>query len=160
MTYHNHAWIKNLVKTKTIKNFNPLTGIYSTVTTTYYYKEDLGKLVRIEENDGEKIYTTLFTYYPNGNLKTRTEPNGLLTKIFYDEKDAFPSRKEIHGVEDADGKTTVIETQYGYNWQTGMKEWEIDPRDYKTEYKYDKLNRLVKVILPDEEGREVVREYI
>ena len=43
-----------------------------------------------------------------------------------------------------------------------MKEWEEDPRKYRTEYEYDPLNRLTKVLLPDDDQDPLnpYREYI
>ncbi|MBA7524042.1 hypothetical protein ES705_16179 [subsurface metagenome] len=152
MTYHNHTTIKNLLSTGVQKNFNSVTKATTTLTRRYYYNDQLGKPTKIETSDGTQKLTTSFTYYSNGNLHTKTEPNGLNTEIIYDSSAAFPRHKVVRGVNDADGSSVGdITTGYHYNLNTGMKEWEEDPLGKRTTYYYDVLNRIVKVIFPDDD---------
>jgi RHS repeat-associated protein len=158
--YHEHSTIKNLVEETVKKNHNPLTGTVSLVTTTYEYDDNLGKPLKMTVNDGTQKLETKFTYDDYGNLSTRIDPNGLTTEIFYDVlKQAFPRKKVVYGVKDADGKATDITTHYGYNWETGLKDWEKDPRQFVTSYQYDLLNRVIKVTLPDDDGIETNNPY-
>ncbi|TCL70684.1 RHS repeat-associated protein [Hydrogenispora ethanolica] len=147
--YHPHSTIKDLIDTKTVENFNPVTQQTTVITTTYTYNDAIGKPETIHISDETKILVTSYTYYSNGNLKTKTEPNGLITEYFYDINEAFLSRKTAYQVKDADGNAKNITSQYGYN-QYGMKEWEMDSRGYVTWYLYDNLDRIVKVIFPDD----------
>jgi YD repeat-containing protein len=162
-TYYNHSRIKNLVATKMVENKNPLTGQVSTVTTSYVYDENLGKPIEAKVEGGPETLITYYTYYDNGNLKSRTEPNGLVTEFEYDNvKNAFPVKKTVKGVANKDGVVEDIITKYDYNLETGMKVFEIDPRGFKTSYEYDKLNRITKVTLPDDDsddGNNPYREY-
>src|SRR5690606_29080531 len=51
--------------------------------------------------------------------------------------------------------------EYEYNLDTGMKIAEIDPLFKRTNYEYDKLNRITKVILPVDDGpQRTYREYL
>ena len=159
-TYYAHSRIKNLVGTKRVENKNPLTGQISKVTTTYKYDDTLGKPTEVTVEGGPETLITYYTYYDNGNLKSKTEPNGLVIEFEYDsEKDAFPVKKTVKGVPNEDGVVADIITEYGYNWGTGMKEWEKDPRGYTTHYKYDKLNRITRVILPDDDSDDENNPY-
>lgn len=152
-SYHSHARIKYLVETSVKTNPNPLDGTATMVTTSYQYNDTLGKAIRMTVNDGNQTLVTSYTYDDYGNLKSRTEPNQLVTEFVYDSaKSAFPARKTARVVRDADGNATDIITEYGYNLETGMKEWEKDPRGYVTYYQYDALNRVIAVTLPDDDA--------
>lgn len=163
-TYQVHPTIKTLVKTYLQKNFNPVTQEIITLDTSYQYNDSIGKPTEITVKNGEEILKTTFTYYDNGNLHTKTEPNGLTTEFVYDENGAFPKRKIVHGVKDADGNPVGdIETKYYYNQTNGMKEWEEDPLGNRTIYQYDALNRITKVVLPDDDTdptNNPKREYL
>ena len=163
-TYTNHSKIKNLVQTKTVKNWNELTKSYSTVVTSYEYDTSLGKPLTMTVTADGEVLKTSFTYDEYGNLETKTEPNNLQTVIVYGDKKAFPAGKRLKGVRDAHGRLLAdIVTRYGYSLASGMKEWEEDPRGYRTTYEYDLLNRLTKVILPDDDQDSLnnpYREYI
>lgn len=154
-SYHEHPAIKNLVDTYIKKNLNPVTGNYILTTTKYEYNEALGKPSKMTVTSGNETHTTSYLYYDNGNLWKKTEPNGLVTEVKYDaEKSAFPEEKIAHGVLDADGNAVGdIITKYKYDPHTGLKIWEEDPLGNRTTYEYDKLNRVTKVILPDDNDR-------
>src|SRR5690606_2338963 len=129
-----------------------------------------GKPIKMVVTDTKDTYVTSFEYAQSdqvndggGNLIRRIEPNGLITKIEYDSKHhAFPIKKIVQGVKDADGNAVGdIITEYEYNLDTGMKIAEIDPLFKRTNYEYDKLNRITKVILPVDDGpQRTYREYL
>lgn len=139
-----------VANTSTI-NLNALTGQSATVATSYQYDATLGKPTQVTVNDGNQTLITSFTYYANGNLQTQTKPNGLVTEFIYDSTyQAFPAQQIIHGVQDADGNLSDITTNYSYNWETGLKQWEQDPLGFVTNYQYDALGRTTQINLPDD----------
>ncbi|MCL6590872.1 MAG: hypothetical protein K6U80_13090, partial [Firmicutes bacterium] len=165
-SYYDHSRIRNLVLTSAKKNFNSLTQQTVTSTTTYQYDDALGKPVQIQTtaSDGTSGQITLLEYYGNGNLKKRTDQNGqqgeLITLMEYDSH-SFPLRKTVKGVIDADKKPVGdIVTRYQYDYNTGLKLSETDARLNTTRYEYDSLNRVTRVILPEEGGQSPYREYV
>jgi RHS repeat-associated protein len=149
ITYYAHDTAQNLPETVAVTNQNPVTGISSQVITTYDYNSGYLKPETITVNDGSQKIITRFSYYDNGNLKTKISPNGLQETIEYETTySAYPARRIYTGIEDADGNAVSnIINQYGYNYY-GQKEWEMDGRGYVTQYRYDGLDRLIKVFLP------------
>ena len=147
--------IRNLVATAIKLNVNPLNGTETEVKVSYQYDEELGKPLTMTVNDGQQDLKTSFTYYsaqdgnPNavGLLKTRTEPNGLISEFTYD-GNSFPASKVATNVLDADGNP--ITTKFSFNWW-GLKESETNPNGFTTYYQYDKLNRVTRVGLPDDD---------
>ena len=158
--------IKNLVATHKRMNKNPIENTTATVTTSYTYDDNLGKLLTETVNDGQKDRLTRFTYDNKGNLKTKTEEfrDNLKMEIFYDDSyQAFPVKQIIYGILDADGNSTDLVTKADYNPETGLKLSETDARGFITSYEYDKLNRVIKVTLPDDDTNDSnnpYREYI
>ena len=153
---------KNLVETHITKNYNPLTDTYTEVTTTYTYDETLGKPLSVVISDGSVEKVSRFTYDSYGNLKTKIEEHNddLETEIFYDETNTFPEKTIIYGVRNADGELEDIVTETGYDWATGLKQWEKDARGFVTRYEYDKLNRVIKVILSDDDEDDSNNPYL
>lgn len=150
-TYYEHPSIKNLVGTYVKEYNNPFTPS-STLVTTYVYDDSTGKPTKVTEKSGSQIRETIYTYTEYGCEKTKTAPNGLITENFYDSTGAFLVKTVNYGVEDADGNTTDITTFYEYNPKTGLKTWEKDANGHQTSYEYDKLNRITKIILPDDDS--------
>ena len=151
ITYFNHAKVKNLPETVKITNINPLTNLTSSTATTYKYHDTYLKPESITVNTGTKNIVTWFTYYDNGNLKTKVSPNGLTEEITYDQTyQAFPALWKFKGLKDA-GKNALpdIGLKFGYNF-FGMKQWEMDGRGYVTYYCYDDLDRITRIYLPDD----------
>lgn len=164
-TYQAHDRIKNLVRSKRQKNSDACNGTESETTTTYEYNEALGKAEKITVNGGAEPLETGYAYdAATGNLLTITAPNGRLTEIAYDKaKSAFPVKEIIRAVKDADNQAADIVTEYGYNPETGLKEWEKDGRGFVTHYEYDLLNRVIKAVLPDDDDdptNNPYREYL
>jgi YD repeat-containing protein len=152
ITYFDHATVKNLPGTVTVTNQNPATKSSSKVITTYKYHPDYLKPATVTVNTGSKNIVTQYTYYDNGNLWTKTNPNGLVEVTKYEKTyNAFPAKKTFQGLKDAAGKSvTDIVNQYGYNYY-GLKQWEMDGRGYVTYYVYDDLNRVKYIYLPDDD---------
>ena len=154
--------IKNLVETQKQINKNPIKNTTSTVTITYTYDDTLGKPLTTMVSDASKDRVSRFTYDSKGNLKAKIEEfkDNLKTESFYDDTyQAFPVKQIIYGVVDADGNMQDITTQTVYNYETGLKMSETDARGFITRYEYDKLDRIIKVILPDDDGDDSNNPY-
>jgi YD repeat-containing protein len=143
--------LKNLPETVTVINKNPVTNSSSKVITSYRYNADYLKPETITVDHGTQKIVTQYTYYNNGNLKTTIHPNGMVETSEYDTAyNAYLSKRTLSGIKDAAGSTGPdIVSRYGYNYY-GLKEWEMDGRGYVLQYRYDGLNRLIKVYLPDD----------
>lgn len=152
ITYYNHATIRDQPLKAVVKNKNVLTGQFSLVTTDYTYYTD-GKLQSMSIDGGMGPQKSQYFYDSYGNLQTSKDPNELLTTYDYDPiYHAFPVKKTITGVKDADDRTLPdIITQVGYYIELGLKKWEMNPKGYVTWYEYDRLNRATKIILPDDD---------
>lgn len=163
-SYHGHSRIKDLVQRQTVKNQNPDTGTI-VMTTEYSYDDFLGKPSTITQSDGTHTYITILGYDSYGNLSTRQDPNKKITRYYYDAtKHAFPDQIVVSNILDADNYMLPdIVTRYSYDTDTGMLEWEQDAEGHRTSCEYDILNRLTKLILPDDDGsgsNNPYREYI
>jgi YD repeat-containing protein len=174
-----HARIKGLVKSYNKINYNPKTQDLTTVTTSYNYGPDhaglcweMGKPDQVTvSTSGQEPRITKFTYDDHGNLKTKEDPNGLITQLSYDEH-FFPLAKKFTGVQDATDHLIAaarpadapgeITVKYHFNHLTGLKKWEEDGLGRRTEYTYDKLSRVIRATLPkdDTDPSNPYREYI
>jgi RHS repeat-associated protein len=152
ITYLDHVTVKNLPEKVTLINYNPATNSSSQIITTYKYNPDYLKPESVTVNTGSKNMVTGYTYYANGNLRSKTNPNGLVEMTEYDETfNAFPVKKTFQGLKDVDGKAAeAITNQSGCNY-FGLKEWEMDGRGYVTYYVYDDINRVKYIYLPDDD---------
>ena len=165
-SYYSHNLFKNLPLTYSQKSYNRVKNRYATVTTTYQYDSNLGKPLAVTVNDGSENKVTRFTYDSYGNVKTKVDQynDNFKTEIFYDGLyQTYPVKQVIYGIRDADGNITDIVTETGYDYRTGLKQWEKDPRGFITGYEYDKLNRVLKVTLPDDDQDDTnnpFRRYI
>lgn len=166
ITYFSHATVKNLPETVKITNRNLLTDLITTNTTTTYkyhatYLKPESITVFNSYNDSTpglvhaavlpRGIVTWFTYYGNGNLKTKVSPNGLTEEIIYDQTyQAFIANWKYKGIIDANKNALPdIELKYGYNF-FGLRQWEMDGRGYVTYYCYDDLDRITRIYLPDD----------
>jgi RHS repeat-associated protein len=160
--YYSHSIYKNLPQTSTVKNYNPITKETKTLTTNYTYFDDIGKPKTIIVSDGKNEHKTTYTYYDDGSLRTEELPNGLVNEYIYNhfygsELTANGSKpylgslisKTANDVENADGSDQV--TTYKYVNYFGLNDYEVDPNGFVTFYEYDELNRVKKVILPDDD---------
>ena len=82
-----------------------------------------------------------------GNLVRRIDPLGHVTELEYDGS-GYPSARREKEVADADGGRTDLVTRFGYESASGWKSWEKNPRGYVTEYRYDALGRVTRVVEP------------
>jgi RHS repeat-associated protein len=149
--YFAHDTVKNLPKKEILTNKNPVANGESKVIITYDYNSTYLKPETVTVDTGTKSNVTKYTYYNNGNLKTKTNSNGLVEVTEYDQTyNAFPVKKRFQGLNDANGNPTAdIVTQSGYNY-FGLKIWEMDGRGYVINYVYDDLNRVKTIYLPDD----------
>ena len=114
-------------------------------TVNYTYNSD-NKLTSVTDPTG----TTVYTYYTDtGLLHTKTLPNNVVTTYGYD------SAKQVTDVDNRGPGGTLISTyHYVYDANGNITSClETTPQGAKTTtYTYDKLNRLISVVYPDERG--------
>ena len=153
-TYHTHSRIKNLVDTLTRNNLNPLTNTKEIVTTSYTYDDTLGKILQMTVTADGKQATTVYVYNDNGTLQSLTKPNQMMVSFLYDDTyQAYPKQMtEAKAIIAEDGTSVDKVLHYDYDPVTGLKTAETDGRGHWTHYRYDKLNRMVRVVLPDDDG--------
>lgn len=116
--------IGNITKETKINTGNANSG----VVTDYQY-DSYGNVTRKSAQSGEQTFVTDYEY--------GIDANGA------DVKGAYLT-KEFSTLDD-----TVIAKKYGYDINTGNRTTEVDPRENKTVYKYDILNRLVNTAKPE-----------
>src|SRR5690554_2377543 len=92
-------------------------------------------------------------YHPDhGGLTKKVNPEGHETVYQYDSHGlpAAVIEKEVINVL---GEKEDIETRMGYDYRTGWKIWEKNPRGYVTSYEYDRLGRTTKIVAPDDDDQ-------
>ncbi|MEJ6950752.1 RHS repeat-associated core domain-containing protein [Natronospora cellulosivora (SeqCode)] len=124
----------------------------------------LKEAVYLENEDGESNWQiSSYDYDDYGNVRETIDPRGVKTVLEYSEEynHGFLTQKKITGIDgqitDAAGEVLppVIHS-YGYELNTGLKTWEIDPEGNLTEYEYDNLARLIKIMYPTDEEQESI----
>ena len=156
--------IHNLPAGKIVYNYDNLSGKTTTHESAYQYDQH-GNMITSADYYAEKN-TWLkkeLRYDQYGNISMIIDADGHVTENNYNAKyksayltmgKKYQQEGETY-LEDADGKhVSAIVQRYGYDKNTGLKVWELDPRGYVTQYKYDKVNRLKRIIYPDEEDNE------
>lgn len=110
-------------------------------TTTYSYNSSTGNLETIERPDiGMNTPTATFTYNGRGQVLTRTDETGIVTKFEYDTTTEI---LEQVTVDEGMGQLNLL-TVLGYNaW--GDVDSVTDPRGNETEYTFDAKRRLTQV---------------
>jgi RHS repeat-associated protein len=159
-TYHSHPLINNLVDTKTVKNND------SIVTTKYTYDDTIGKAVTMTVNADSKDIITSYEYDPTyGNLIKVTKPinetKNTVQTIDYDTVyHAFPIKVTDKNIKDANDQLKDITSVYEYYFDKnfGMKKTETNANGKIITYEYDGLNRLIRVILPDDDSTKVIQK--
>ena len=114
----------------------------------------------------EVTYNREYTYDLNGNVETRTTPDGDIIQYEYDSLNRltskiYPDLSEVTYVYDANGNRIEMTdphgtTYYGYdrfNRLTGVQISGLNP----TYYEYDKVGNLSKIIYPT--GEEIIYAY-
>ncbi|MFW6015780.1 MAG: hypothetical protein ACOCRK_05035, partial [bacterium] len=153
--------IRNLLADSFILNKSPIEDNSIPVYSHYVYSSD-GNLRAVGnwDNYNNKWITEKYEYDKNANILKKTDPIGNVTIYEYDSfyNNAYLTKtikKGINGesIKDSDGNPipgdNIVE-QYGYYKKTGLMKWKIDGEGYLTEYEYDKLNRIKKIIYPDD----------
>jgi len=113
-------------------------------TTTYTYDASTGTLTTVARTAiGGSTPTVSFTYNTRGQVLTRTDETGIVTKFEYD------SVKEILDRVTVDFGTgrLNLETEYGYD-SVGNVTTVTDPRGNATTFEYDDCRRRTKVTAP------------
>lgn len=110
-------------------------------TTTYTYNSSTGNLETVERPDiGMSTPTITMTYNGRGQVLTRTDETGIVTKFEYD---TTTEVLEQVTVDEGMGQLNLL-TVLGYNsW--GDVDSVTDPRGNETEYTFDAKRRLTQV---------------
>lgn len=125
---------------------------YSEITRTPQGK--VSQVVVRKDNSAGTILQHLQSSYDNyGNPVSQTIANGTkntTTTTDYSSvySGAFPTSQSVT-VTDVDGRKTVISTSSEYDLLTGNLTAFVNGNHHRTEYQYDALGRMVKVIYPD-----------
>ncbi|MDQ2086399.1 RHS repeat-associated core domain-containing protein [Herbivorax sp. ANBcel31] len=111
-------------------------------TTTFEY-DVMGRLIKETNPDGISIE---YTYDAAGNRTSVKVPSGTTTY-------AYDDLSRLSTVTDSDGGATT----YTYN-EVGSRTSVAYPNGTKTQYTYDKLNRLTELVNQDADG-EIISSY-
>ena len=98
-----------------------------------YGYDKLGRLTSVTDSKG----TTKYTYDDNGNRKSTTYPNGLVTTYEYNEINALV--KQV-----TKNKNGSVIASYEYEIGDNGERTKVTELGRTVEYEYDKLNRLTK----------------
>lgn len=169
----NHPIDSRRVSSDEYKTFYTYDDEYNLLTSKKY-KTDEDTTVQIKYNLGEdKRYVDEEKVYSNGNLisnkaykydkygniislSIEKEPGYWITDRFEyssDYKGAYLTSVVYEDIIDADGNTNDIKIEYTYDYNTGNKLSQIDGNGNTVSFRYDKLDRLTKEILPDNLSR-------
>lgn len=147
--------IHNLLADTFILNKSP-DGNAVPVQSHYVYSKDgnLKLKAKWDSTDNQWVKRK-FSYDDYGNIIKKVDPLDNVTEIEYSSEysKAYPTKVVKKGengsvIDNISGNYII--TQKGYDKDTGKKKWEIDGEGNLTEYKYDKVNRVVKIIYPDD----------
>ena len=159
-----NAGLHDLLAGRVIHNYDP-DGNWQKQEIAYQYDQQ-GNLqtkasyTQDPTNGLTKWLQSTFRYDRYGNLIKITDPLGNITEMEYSAEfqHAYPTLIKKMGptgtIHDADGQPVRLPVnKYGYDFDSGLKHWELDPLGNLTEYRYDKINRLVKIIYPDDQDQ-------
>ncbi|MDR1973558.1 MAG: FG-GAP-like repeat-containing protein [Bacteroidales bacterium] len=76
---------------KRVSNVENTAGDISSTSTVYFYSDTTGLLVRQIDSINDKNFVTAYTYYRNGNMKTKTFPGGLTISYGYNQDGSVDS---------------------------------------------------------------------
>jgi RHS repeat-associated protein len=145
----------DLMVGKVVANYIPSISGKQTINylDTYNQYNKLGQLTGSAQWSGTEWLITQYEYHPTfGSLTKKTNPEGHVTVYDYDTK-GLPSAVTEQSVVDAADVSTDIVTKTGYDYTTGWKLWQQDPRGYVTEYQYDALGRTTQITAPDDDDQ-------
>lgn len=153
----------NLLADSFLLNKNPI-EIDPIAIRSHFVYSTTGNLILQANWDQtkQKWLKNKFTYDNYGNVVKIIDALQNETVLEYDDTvhgSAYLTKtikKGKHGGAVLDGKNqpipgNYIVTQMGYDQLTGLKIWEIDALGYLTEFRYDALKRLTKIIYPDDD---------
>ncbi|PYG87917.1 RHS repeat-associated protein, partial [Ruminiclostridium sufflavum DSM 19573] len=95
---------------------------------------------------------TKYTYYSDGQLKTKTEANGSNTEFKYDLDKNLIKKTEAKDKLD-------IETAYEYDLNGNLRK-ETNAKNTAVAYEYDSMNRLIRKKAPASDGEQAITRYI
>lgn len=126
---------------------------------TQYVYDNYGNVTEIrnylEDNNWASYISSFYSYQDNVTSRSG-QFNG-----------AYLTRKWVEGVKDADGKllkdkqgnyTGTIDEEFEFNWY-GQLEKKYDKNGNYTTYVYDKLGRIIQIILPDNQNKSKSWNY-
>lgn len=97
------------------------------------------------ETNGWILTQTFDQYDQHGNLTSVKDANNITTSIFWDGTATL-----IDSIKTRSNSSLVpLTTKYGYDPNTFRLTSMTDPNGQKTQYKYDPLQRLIEVVMPD-----------
>ena len=134
-------------------SINNLAGLrFSYACFEYDTEGQMTGIAEWSEGKTDWLYTK-HSYYDNGRLKEIENPLGHKTLFTYN--DAYSASVYIKiitekNIEDISGVETDIISYGGYEKISGWPKWGKNPRGYVTEYEYDPLGRVIKIIEPND----------
>jgi len=133
-------------------NGNAIYSVDSNGVGTEQQYDPLNRLVKTLQDHAGTGAThdaaTQYTYDARDNLRTVTDPDGLITTYTYD------GLNNLTQLQSPDTGATT----YGYD-AAGNRTSQIDARSVTTSYQYDALNRLTKITYPTSSSLNVTYEY-
>jgi RHS repeat-associated protein len=127
----------------TIYNDWETTSIDANNKIKNYYKDAYGNLVKVEEKNGNDIYTTTYEWDGNKNLTKITDALGNVRNFSYDGLGRRLGAEDLHAPAD----TTFGVWAYVYD-EAGNLTQTTSPKEDTVLYSYDNLNRIVAEFYP------------
>lgn len=155
--------IYNLLAHSFVLNQSPIETEALSVQSHFVYSDKGDLLVQANwDQSQQKWVKNRFEYDNYGNIVKIIDANQNQTVLEYDDlvhSSAYLTKTIKQGKNGGfilDGKGQPIPgnyliTEMGYDQLTGLKIWDIDALGYLTEYRYDQLQRLTKIIYPDDD---------
>ena len=123
--------------TSNVYDDNKTTIIDANGKSKNLYTDVYGNLIKVEEINGTEVYTTQYGYDSNNNLIKITDALSNIRNFEYNGLGQRVLAEDLHHPSDS----TYGVYYYSYD-NNGNLNRKIDPRDIKTIYSYDALNRL------------------
>ena len=145
--------IHNRLAGQLIKNYIPdgEGNFTSSYLHSYHSYNSRGQLTATANWHDHNWALSRFEYYPgDGSLRKKVNPLSHQTLYQYDQY-GLPQQVIEKDVLDVRGQRTDLVTEYGYQYSSGWKEWEKNPRGYVSEFAYDALGRTTRLIAPDDD---------
>lgn len=161
--YGNILTQTNAINVTTNYSYHPTTHLLSNVSekinenttrNTQYTRNSQGTITEVAITDqpgtllSQSKYENIDPYGNIGKITVRDDNQDTVYIMEYGYSGAFPIKQSIN-VTNADQQTSTIIYQMGYDSTTGLVTSSTDGKNNTTQYEYDKLGRLTKVIHPD-----------